>query len=70
LPIDIEEDNIWNVLSEQDYLIKAKIENGNKILGQWPITFNYGIKTGLTEAFLLTRKVKDKICNLDKKIMK
>lgn len=67
LPIDIEEDNIWNVLSEQDYLIKAKIEKDNKILGDWPIAFNYGIKTGLTEAFLLTTKVKEELINLDKK---
>ena len=67
LPIDIEDDNIWNVLSEQDYLIKAKIEKDNKILGDWPIAFNYGIKTGLTEAFLLTNKVKEELINLDKK---
>ncbi|HPN68008.1 MAG TPA: N-6 DNA methylase [Saprospiraceae bacterium] len=67
LPIDIEEDNIWNVLSKQDYLIKATIENGNKILGNWPIAFNYGIKTGLTEAFLLTNKVKDELINIDEK---
>ena len=67
LPIDIEDDNIWNVLSEQDYSIKSTIENGNKILGDWPITFNYGIKTGLTEAFLLTTKVKDELINVDEK---
>lgn len=67
LPIDIEDDNIWNVLSEQDYSIKATIENGNKILSDWPIAFNYGIKTGLTEAFLLTTKVKDELINVDEK---
>jgi hypothetical protein len=67
LPIDIEDDNIWNVLSEQDYSIKSTIENGNKILSDWPIAFNYGIKTGLTEAFLLTTKVKDELINVDQK---
>lgn len=67
LPIDIEDDNIWNVLSEQDYLIKARIEKDNKILGDWPIAFNYGIKTGLTEAFLIKKKVKEELINLDKK---
>jgi hypothetical protein len=67
LPIDIEEDCIWNVLSEMDYEIKSKIEIGNNSLNKWPITFNYGIKTGLTDAFLLTKSKKEELINDDKK---
>lgn len=67
LPLEISEDNIWNVLSELDFSIKKYIEKGNQILANWDVEFNYGIKTGLTEAYLLTKETREYLLEQDVK---
>src|SRR5690606_20866130 len=67
LPIDIEEDNIWNVLSEQDYLIKETIEKSGTPLYKWNIQINRGILSGLTEAYLLSESKAKELIELDSK---
>ena len=65
LPIDIEEDNIWNVLSEQDYSLKEQLEKKGKALNRWNIQINRGVLSGLTEAYLLSEAKANELIELD-----
>ena len=51
----------WVVLSPIEKSIKSKIERIGKPLKEWGININYGIKTGLNEAFIIDGKTKDKL---------
>jgi hypothetical protein len=47
------------------YEIKAKIETIGTPLGQWEIDINYGIKTGLNEAFVIDGNTRDQLIAAD-----
>ncbi|MCV9388072.1 Eco57I restriction-modification methylase domain-containing protein [Reichenbachiella ulvae] len=52
-------DNAWTVTDKQSQLIIDKVRSKGKILDEWCIDINYGIKTGLNDAFWIdgeTRK--------------
>jgi len=51
----------WVVLSPIERNIKSKVEQMGKPLKEWSISINYGIKTGLNEAFIIDRKTKDEL---------
>jgi hypothetical protein len=51
----------WVVLTPIEQRIKSKIELIGKPLKDWNITINYGIKTGLNEAFIIDGKTKDEL---------
>ena len=53
----------WVVLSPIEQSIKEKIERIGKPLKDWDIQINYGIKTGLNEAFIIDGATKDRLIN-------
>jgi methylase of polypeptide subunit release factors len=57
----------WFIGNDAEYKLKQKIEKLGKPLGEWDIRINYGIKTGLNEAFIINQNTKEELCNLDPK---
>lgn len=59
--------NAWTILDKLKYSIKSKVEEKGLILKNWDISINYGIKTGLNEAFVVDGLTKDNLINSDAK---
>ena len=57
----------WAVLSPVEQSIKQKIEKAGKPLKEWGVSINYGIKTGLNEAFIISGAKKDELVSADPK---
>lgn len=57
----------WTILSPIEQSIKAKIEAVGIPLKQWDISINYGIKTGLNDAFIVDGQKKDELIAADPK---
>ena len=51
----------WVILSEIEQSIKRKIEAIGTPLKDWDIQINYGIKTGLNDAFIITTEKRNEI---------
>lgn len=51
----------WFIGSEDEISLKNKIERLGKPLKDWDVRINYGIKTGLNEAFIIDKKTKDRL---------
>ena len=51
----------WVILSSIEQSIKRKIEAVGIPLKDWNISINYGIKTGLNEAFIINKEKRDEI---------
>ena len=54
-------DNAFTFLSAQEYQLKAKIESIGTPLKDWDISINYGIKTGLNDAFIIDETTRQNI---------
>ncbi|MCX7551543.1 Eco57I restriction-modification methylase domain-containing protein [Xanthomarina sp. F2636L] len=65
--ISFKHDDVWTVSSPLELQIKQKIESFGKPLKDWDIKINYGIKTGLNEAFIISEEVKNKLIKEDAK---
>jgi type I restriction-modification system DNA methylase subunit len=57
----------WSILSNIEQRIKSKIQEVGIPLKNWDIHINYGIKTGLNEAFIISGKKKNELIDLDPK---
>jgi len=57
----------WTILSSIEQRIKSKIEAAGTPLKDWDIQINYGIKTGLNEAFIISGEKKDELIASDPK---
>ncbi|GAP16134.1 protein containg TaqI-like C-terminal specificity domain [Longilinea arvoryzae] len=57
----------WSILSDIEQRIKAKIEEVGVPLKDWDIQINYGIKTGLNEAFIISGEKRKEIVAADPK---
>lgn len=57
----------WIVLNKIEQSIKNKIETIGKPLKDWNININYGIKTGLNDAFIISSEQKEKLIAADPK---
>ena len=57
----------WTILSQIEQTIKEKIENIGTPLRDWNISINYGIKTGLNDAFIISGAKKDELISQDPK---
>ena len=55
----------WAILSPIERSIKAKIEKYGVPLKDWDVSINYGVKTGLNEAFIIDGKIKDRLIAQD-----
>ncbi|MDR2342016.1 MAG: Eco57I restriction-modification methylase domain-containing protein, partial [Campylobacteraceae bacterium] len=57
----------WVILSPIEQQIKAKIEAVGTPLRDWDIQINYGIKTGLNEAFIISEEKRKELIEQDPK---
>jgi hypothetical protein len=57
----------WFIGNQRIGQLKSKIENGSKLLKEFDITINFGIKTGYNEAFIISQDTRHEIIKLDKK---
>lgn len=51
--------------NEEEISIKEKIEKIGKPLKEWDISINYGVKTGLNDAFIINKETRDMLINAD-----
>jgi type II restriction/modification system DNA methylase subunit YeeA len=58
-------ENTWAFENQEVLSIKIKVEAQGTPLKDWHITINYGIKTGLNEAFVIDGELKDKIISIE-----
>ena len=54
-------ENSWVVVTPERYRIKKAVEVQGVPLEEWDLNINYGIKTGLNEAFYLTQEQRDEL---------
>ena len=57
----------WAVLNPLEQSIKRKIESVGTPLNRWNVSINYGIKTGMNEAFIINGAVRDALISADPK---
>ena len=57
----------WSILSNIEQQIKEKVEAMGVPLQDWNIQINYGIKTGLNEAFIISGEKKNELITNDPK---
>ena len=57
----------WSILSSVEQSIKSKIEQYGVPLKDWDLTINYGIKTGLNEAFIIDGATRNRLILEDPK---
>jgi type II restriction/modification system DNA methylase subunit YeeA len=57
--------NVWNIISNDIFKIKLKIEKHHKPLKEWDAKINFGIKTGLNEAFIIDDETKQRLIEED-----
>ncbi len=55
----------WSIGNEIDHKLKEKIEKNGRLLKNWDITINYGIKTGYNKAFIIDSETKELLCQKD-----
>jgi type II restriction/modification system DNA methylase subunit YeeA len=57
----------WIISDKQTVAIKQKVEEQGVKIIDWDLNINYGIKTGLNEAFIITTEKKDELIAKDPK---
>ncbi len=67
MSIAFKKDDPWAILSPIEQSIKAKIEAVGTPLRDWDIQINYGVKTGLNEAFIINGAKRDELIKRDPK---
>ena len=55
----------WIVLSENERSIKDKMETAGTPLKAWDVSINYGVKTGLNDAFIIDEATKQALIDED-----
>jgi adenine-specific DNA-methyltransferase len=55
------------IIRKEEFELKKKIEQKGTPLKDWDIEINYGIKTGLNEAFIIDTETKERLCKQDPK---
>jgi len=67
IEVDKKTFTIYSFLSEKELKLKKQIEKIGTPLKEWDIKINYGIKTGLNEAFIIDEGKKEELIKKDKK---
>jgi hypothetical protein len=55
----------WVIADDKTLKVKEKIKKAGSFLKDWNVTINYGIKTGLNEAFIVDEATKDRLVGAD-----
>jgi len=58
-------ENAWIISDKTKFIIKEKVELAGIKLLDWNLKINYGIKTGLNEAFVIDSSIKEKLIQED-----
>jgi hypothetical protein len=58
----------WAIIDNNKQAIKSKIEKKGKPLKDWDIKINFGIKTGINEAFIIGQNKRDELVTKDPKL--
>ena len=61
LPINGVNGEPWKILSEADIKVSNKIHQVGKPLKSWDLKINFGIKTGLNAAFIISKAKRDEL---------
>ncbi|MEJ7676952.1 MAG: TaqI-like C-terminal specificity domain-containing protein [Segetibacter sp.] len=61
--IDIKKNKNWIIGNEVMGSLKQKIKDRSKLLKDFDVTINFGIKTGYNEAFIIDEETKNKLVN-------
>ena len=65
--MDFHSSQSWSILNPIEQSILDKIHKVGKPLKEWNIQINFGIKTGLNEAFIISQEVRDRLIQDDPK---
>jgi hypothetical protein len=57
----------WSIIPQEKTDLKEKLKIHSKELKDWDISINYGIKTGLNDAFIINKEIRHKIISKDPK---
>ncbi|MEO0058550.1 MAG: hypothetical protein RLZZ312_197 [Bacteroidota bacterium] len=57
--------NVWNIVEDNINNLKFKIEKSHTIIKEWDVKINFGIKTGLNEAFIINNEIKNQLIKDD-----
>ncbi|PKP53599.1 MAG: type II restriction endonuclease [Bacteroidetes bacterium HGW-Bacteroidetes-1] len=57
----------WFIGNQSVGILKSKIESGSRLLKDFDVRINFGIKTGYNEAFIIGENKKDELIKADKK---
>ncbi|GAB1452350.1 hypothetical protein MASR2M47_24060 [Draconibacterium sp.] len=55
----------WFIGNRLEVKLKNKMENGSRLLKDFDVRINFGLKTGLNEAFIIDEKQKNELINED-----
>lgn len=67
VPFQEYNEEIWNILTREENLIKNKIENQFSKLEELEIEIKYGLKTGYNDAFIISKLNKNELVNKNEK---
>ncbi|MDT2663019.1 TaqI-like C-terminal specificity domain-containing protein, partial [Enterococcus hulanensis] len=59
------ENETWAILTSDEQNIRKKIQSIGTPLKEWGISINYGVKTGLNEAFIISGSKRDELIKVD-----
>jgi type I restriction-modification system DNA methylase subunit/REP element-mobilizing transposase RayT len=65
--VQYDKDEIWSIENPIEKKIKEKIKTIGVELKKWKVNINYGIKTGLNDAFIINNTIKDELILKDPK---
>lgn len=60
-------DSYWNITNEKIHLLNIKLKHKGRKLKDWDLSINYGIKTGLNEAFIINDEQREQLILKDNK---
>ena len=66
IPIENINEHSFIFVNEEYMKIRKKIEKKGVLLKNWDVKINFGIKTGLSKAFIIDKKIRDELIKLDK----
>ncbi len=56
-----DDDSCWTIVSPEEAMVMAKIDDRGKPIKEWDLKINYGIKTGLNDAFVIDGETRSRL---------
>ncbi len=61
------DNSYWSIIDDKSIALNKKLSDNGKAISQWELKINYGIKTGLNEAFIIDEETKNELISQDSK---